>query len=82
MAFLRYPLSTLLILLAVAPPIMAAAWWLLSEYGWVMAVPLSFLFAPAIGRLIGRIVTRRQRQEAIARLKARGVKLPKGFDES
>jgi hypothetical protein len=78
---MQYRLRTLLILLGVAPPMMAVAWWLLSEFGWIMAVPLSFLFVPAIGRLLGRIATRRQRQEAIARLKARGVKLPKGFDD-
>ena len=78
---MRYSLRTLLILTILGPPMMAAAWWLLSEFGWVMAVPLSFLFVPAIGRLIGRIVTRRQRQEVIARLKARGFKFPKGFDK-
>ena len=78
---MRYRLRTLLILTTLGPPMIAVAWWLLSEFGWVMAVPLSFLFVPAIGRLIGRIATRRQRQEAIARLKARGVKLPKGFEK-
>ena len=77
----RYSLRTLLILLAVGPALIAVSWWLLSEYGWVMAVPLFFLFIPAIGRLLGRIATRRQRQDAIARLKAHGVKLPKGFLE-
>ena len=76
----RYTLRTLLIWMAIAPPMMAVAWWLLNE-SWLMAIPLSILFAPVIGRLLGRIATRRQRQETIAALKARGVKLPKGFRE-
>ena len=77
---MRYNLRTLLIVLAIGPPVLAVAGWLLNE-SWLMAIPLSILFAPVIGRLLGWIATRRQRQETIAALKARGVKLPKGFRE-
>jgi hypothetical protein len=45
---MRYRLRTLIILLAVLPPILAGAWWVWVEMGWTYPLFLVFVLPPIL----------------------------------